>query len=240
VGRHELTPSARQVLLNNLPADWRGACGEIVDSWGTELTGTDQWCVRILYRQLTQVWLAFRCGSHRHDLAQSYDERLGLLRLDGATLELLPLGPEAENDSDLYQLEFAEHLALEGAEGFAFRVTTGDNPCCDGPESRSQQRLAVFTQTLRGLTESLSVVTRRDDSSHSDNPDVDSETTYRAEVKFDRDTRNLVTAATSIFREEVKDITWESGTPEPHTVSQRSGTLRYRWNPTTFSFEEVK
>ena len=237
----DLQPSVQELLLSILPKNFRGACSEMIEPWGEIAKGTDEWRVRVLLQQSGQVWLAFRCGSHAPDYDKYYDERLALLRLDAVRLELFPLGPDAENDSTLYHLEFAEILPLDGAQGVAFKVTQpGENPGCDGPEFRSGERLVVLTETPRGITESLSVVTAKDDSSHSDDPDVDSETTYRAEVKFDRDSHNLVTAATATFHEEVKDITWENGKAEPHTVSQRTGTLRYRWNPALLQFEEVK
>jgi hypothetical protein len=238
----ELPASLQDPVLNGLPESFRSACGGLMESWAGETArGTNYWRVRSLDRQGTRVWLAFRCGSRLQNLGQYYDERLALLRLDAATLELLPLGPDAENDSDLYHIEFARHLALEGAKGFCFRVTTDDdNPCCAGPESRSQQRLIVFADTPHGIIESLSVVTARDDSSHSDDPDIDSETTYRADVKFERDANNLVTAATATFHQKVKDISWESAKAKRHTVSEGSGALRFRWNPRTSTFQEAR
>jgi len=42
------------------------------------------------------------------------------------------------------------------------------------------------------------------------------------------------------FRKEVKDITYEGEKANPHTVSQRSGTLRYRWTPASLHFEEIR
>lgn len=78
------------------------------------------------------------------------------------------------------------------------------------------------------------------DSSHSDDPDVDSETTYRAQVTLDRDPQNRATAVTVAFREEVKDITYEGEKANTHIVSQRSGRSRYRWVPASVHFEESK
>lgn len=114
------------------------------------------------------------------------------------------------------------------------------NPCCDGPESRSGESWRVFAGSSHGVAELLSVTTARDDSSHSDDPEVDSETTYRAQITLDRGAQKLVREVTATFREEVKDITWDGAKANPHTVSERSATLRYRWNPASLLFEEIK
>src|SRR5262249_22928094 len=150
------------------------------------------------------------------------------------------LGPDAENDSTLYHIEFSEILTLESAQGVALKVTeSAGNPCCVGPESRSGETWRIFADTPQGVVELLSVTTARDDSSHNDDPEVDSETTYRAQITLDRDSQNRVTAIGAAFREEVKDITYEGEKGNANTVSQRSGTLRYRWILASH-FEEIK
>ena len=65
-------------------------------------------------------------------------------------------------------------LLAAGAQGVALKVTEpAGNPCCDGPESRSGETWRVFADSPHGVAELLSVTTARDDSSHSDDPDVD-------------------------------------------------------------------
>ena len=237
----EFPAPIRAELLSALPQDFRGACAAMIENWGEIAKGTDGWTVRVLVRQADRVWLTFRCGSRAPEYAKDYDERPALLRLETGKLEFFPLGEDVDNDSTLYHLEFAEVLPLEGAQGVAFKVTEpGGNPCCDGPESRSGESWRVFADTPHGVAELLSVMTARDDSSHSDDPEIDSETTYRAQITLDRDAQNRVREVTAAFREEVKDITWEGDKANPHTVSERSGTLRYRWNPSHLKFEEVK
>jgi len=241
VVRSELSPSLAQLLVNSLPADFRRACADIVGSWGSEAAGTEAWRTRLLSNVSNQVWLAFRCASPRPDLSQYFDERLAVLRLGPARLEFLPLGQDLENDSTLYHLEFAELLTLQGGEAHAFRVaSSNDNPCCGGPESTSEERLVVFIDTPQGVSEALSVVTRRNDYSHSDDEEGDSEAVYKAEVNFERDSQGGVNGATAAFHEEVRQITWQAGVSQPQLKSQRSGTLRYRWDPASFHFEEVK
>lgn len=98
----------------------------------------------------------------------------------------------------------------------------------------------IFVETPHGVLESLSVLTGRDDSSHSDDPEVDTETTYHADITFAHDTSNLVTAAKAVFHEQVTDTTWEANKANSHTLSERSGTLQYQWNPSTFKFEKAR
>jgi len=228
-------------LLSALPQDFRGACAAMIENWGEIAKGTAEWHARVLVRQADQVWLAFRCGSRAPEYEKDYDERPALMRLETGKLEFFPLGSDADNDSTLYHLEFSEFLPLEGAQGVAFKVTEpAGNPCCDGPESRSGESWRVFADSPHGVRELLSVTTARDDSSHCDEPEVDSETTYRAQIALDRDAQKLVREVAATFREEVKDITWDGAKANPHTVSERSGTLRYRWNPASLLFEENK
>jgi hypothetical protein len=228
-------------LLRAVPQDFRAACPSLIESWGDIARGTDEWRVRVLVRQADQVWLSFRCASRAPEYEKDYDERPALLRLATGRLEFLPLGSDAENDSTLYHVEFSELLPLEGAQGVALKVTEpAGNPCCDGPESRSGETWRVFVDSPHGVAELLSVTTARDDSSHSDDPEVDSETTYRAQITLDRDAQNRGREVAATFREEVKDITYEGEKANPHTVSQRSGTLRYRWIPASLHFEEIK
>ena len=200
------------------------------------------WSVRLLDRQGDRIWLAFHCGSSLkdEDMARYNDERLALLRLESGTIELLPPGPRDEENEGVLHYEFANQITLKKATGFCFRLTVGNNPCCDGPEYRSQERLVVFVGTPNGVMQALSVLTGRKDSSHSDDPDVDSETTYHADITFERDTNNLVTAARAVFHEKVVEITWEADKANPHTVSEHSGTLRFQWDPSSFQFEKAR
>jgi hypothetical protein len=226
-----------------MPGNFRADCRSLMEAWAGE-RGRDSsiWSVRLLERRRDRVWLAFHCGSSLkdEDMARYYDERLALLHFDTGTLELLSPGPGAEETEGVLHYAFASQLALKNGTGFSFRLTVGDNPCCDGPESRSQERLLIFVDTPSGARESLSVVTSRDDSSHSDDPEVDTETTYHAEIKFEHDMNNLVTAASVAFHEKIVDTTWEANKANPHTVSQHSGTLQFHWNPSSLKFDEVR
>ncbi len=237
----ELPRAEEEVLLNALPQGFRASCGDMIENWGEIAKGTAQWRVRVLFTRGNQVWLAFRCGSRAPEYGKDFDERPALLRLDSGKLEFFPLGVDAENDSTLYHLEVAKVVPLDGVEGVAFSaMEPGLNPCCDGPESRSGESWRVFADSSHGVAELLSITTTRDDSSHSDDPEVDSETTYRAELKLERDSSRKVTGVTVTFREEIKDITWEGAKANPKIVSRRSGTLRYHWNPASRVFEEIK
>jgi hypothetical protein len=236
---HELLSPAEELLLSALPEDFHASCGAMIEHWGEIARDSAEWKARALHGEADRVWLAFRCGSRAPEYKNDYDERLALLRLDAGKLEFFPLAPDADNDPTLYHLDFAGNVPLQGAQAIAFKVAEpAENPCCGGPESRSGERWMVLAETASGVAELLSLVTARDDASHCDDPEVDTETTYRAEVKLERDSSDRIIAVTSTFQEETKEFSGEK--PEPQTVSRRTGTLRYRWNPTRFEFEETK
>lgn len=236
----ELAPSIEQLLTSSLPADYRQACADVIGGWGSEVAESGVWRVRLLSGQAHQAWLAFRCGSRRSDLSQYYDERLAVLHFDPARLEFLPIGEDFENDTTLYHVEFAERLTLENGEALAFHVaSSNDNPCCGGPEAISEERLMLFADSPQGGRELMSLLTRRQHDSHDD-VDGDTQTLYRAEVKFETDSPARVTSIVATFREEEKDVTWDGSVAEYHPRGQRTGTLRYRWNPARFLFEEIK
>jgi hypothetical protein len=238
---HELPSSAEALLLGALPQEFRDACGDLIENWGEIARGTVEWKVRLLHQEADRMWLAFRCRSRAPEYVNDYDERPAVLHLGARTLELFPLASDSSDDSTLYHLEFAETVPLEGAQGLAFKVTEpAGNPCCDGPESRSGERWMVFAETPHGVAELLSVVTARDDSSHSDDPEIDSETIYRGQITLQRGPQVTVREVVATFKEEEKEVTWDGEKSTPRTVSQRSGTLRYRWNPASLRFEEMK
>jgi len=235
-----LTPSLEQLLTDSLPADFRQACADVIEGWGSEVAGSEVWRVRLLSWQPRQAWLTFRCGSRRSDLSQYYDERPAVLRLDAAELEFEPLDKDYENDTTLFHVEFAARLTLENGEALAFRVaSSNDNPCCGGPEAISEERLMLFADSPQGVRELLSLLTHRQHDSHDD-VDGDTQTLYHADVTFEKDSQARVISVVAAFREEEKDVTWNGSVAKYHTRSQRTGTLRYRWNPARFQFEEIK
>lgn len=237
---NELSGDLQDLLVKSLPDNLGGACGALMETWGQEAVGTGYWRVRVLSQQGQQVWLAFRCGSHLHDLADYYDERLALLRPDAGTLELVPLARDADNDSDLYRLEFDQLFAFGGGTAAAFQVLNDSkNPCCDGGASVTEEKMIAYADSPQGISQILSVVTLHDLYNHDDECG-DSETIYKAEVKLERDAHNQVTAATATFSEEVNAIVEKGATSEPQRISQRTGALHYRWNPASFRFDEVK
>jgi hypothetical protein len=239
----ELSATFQNALLPAMPEAFRNDCRNLMESWAGE-RGRDSsmWSVRLLDRQGGRVWLAFHCGSslQDEDMARYFDERLALLHLDKGTIELLSPGPAVEETEGVLHYEFASQIALKNATGFSFRLTVDNNPCCDGPEYRSEERLVIFVDTPQGALEAISVMTGRDDSSHSDDPEIDTETTYHADITFERDANNLVTAASASFHEKVVDITWEGNKADHHTANERSGTLRFRWDPANFKFNEIR
>ena len=237
-------PQIRHVvalLLRPLPRDFRESCGAMFQHWGEIARGSAEWKVRVLHQEADRIWPAFRCWSRTPEYADVYDERPAVLRLETGKLESFPLAPDSDNDSTLYHLEFSQTVPLEGARGLAFKATEPpENPCCDGPESRSGETWRIFAETPRGVAEVLSIVTVRDDSSHSHDPEIDSETTYRARITMERGPQGTVREVVTTFTEEEKEITWEGGKAVERIVGKRSGTLGYRWNPAKQVFEDVK
>ncbi len=237
----ELPLSLQSSILHSMPKDLNGACSDLMEAWaGEDARASAVWQVRLLHRERARVWLAFHCASSQPHLADYHDERLGFLRLDTDVLEIVPLSADTADDDEIHQIDFVERVSLSGAEGFSFRVKVPQNPCCDGPETRLQERLMIFADSPAGLVESLSAITSRDDLSHCDDPEVDTETTYRAEVEFARDSKHIVASLSANFHEKVTDTTYESGVAKPHTTSEHSGTLQFRWNPATFKFVKVQ
>lgn len=237
----ELPPFLQNSLLHILPRNLASACSDLMEAWaGEDARASALWRVRLLHHETARAWLAFHCASNLPHLADYHDERLALLRLDTGVVELLTFGPDAEDDDEVYQIEFIQRVPLQGAEGFSFRVKKPGNPCCDGPESRSQERLMIFADSPAGVVKSLSAIMARDDLSHCDDPEVDTETAYRAEIKYERDSKNFVAAVSAAFHEKVTDTNYESGVARPHTTSERSGTLQFRWDRSTFKFEQIR
>lgn len=238
----EIPVRLQNSILQVMPDDFRNECRGLMEAWaGDRGRDSSMWSVRLLDRQGDRVWMAFHCGSNLddEDMTRYCDERLALLRLDSGTIELLPPGPRDEENEGVLHYEFANQIALKNAAGFCFRLSVDNNPCCDGPEYRSQERLVIFVDTPSGVMEPLSVIAERNDSSHSDDPEVDTETTYHADIKFEHDVNSLVTAVSAAFQEKVIDITWEDNKANQHTVSEHSGSLRFRWNPSSFKFEKA-
>lgn len=223
-----LPPVLEQLLLESLPRDLRGACPQFVDNWGAVAKGSAEWRIRLLAQQPGVVWLAFRCGSRWPDYRHYYDERLAVLHPQVGLLEFFAHGQEAENDFDLYRIEFSERLALAGgAEAVVFRVTQStDNPCCDGPTASRQERLVFYVAAPQGIAEALSLLVLKEDFDHDDETG-DTVRVYQAEASPVHDAKGRVIGFRSGFRETVNG------------ELRRSGTLRYRWNPTTLRFEEV-
>jgi hypothetical protein len=238
----ELPEALQQLLLNSLPDDLRHSCQELVRSWGGDtLAGTESWQVRLLLQQPERAWLAWRCGSRRVDLRQYYDERLVLLRRDVATLEFLPVGTGHDSDTDLYHAEFSRQFALEGGEAVSFLIAhSNDNIFSNSTEQVTEEEIKVYAVAPGRVEEVLSLLTRRDNGSSSDDPEVDVKTVGHGDVKFESGANGKVTGATVTVHEEVTRITFEAGVAQAHKERERNEVIRYRWNSATFRFEEVK
>ena len=236
----DVPATLQAAVLQALPATFQTACGRLLDAWaGDRVRASSDWRVRVVDRQDNTAWLAATCASRLtdSDLARYRDERLVRLRLDDGRLDVPALTTDDDSRDAVRRIEPGSRLSLPAGTGFVFIVHFDDNPCCDGPELRSQVRTVVFLETPAGPREVLSVVTARDNTSSSDGPDVDVETTYQADLTFDRDANGVVTGAHATFRDRVVETTWPANKATPRTRRDRTGTLRFRWNPVRLLFE---
>ncbi|HET7840087.1 MAG TPA: hypothetical protein VFM21_00705 [Terriglobia bacterium] len=239
VPRSETLPVALQKgLIQSLPAELTGGCRQMISYWGQIAEGTERWSVRSLHAGGNTAWIAFRCGSTAHEYAESYDERLAVLRLDEGILEFVPVRPVLEGESFMFHLKFDEELPLPAGTGIAFRLSSStDNPCCDGGDRSSEDRLIVFATDSGATRQVLSVVIGRDDYSHDD-VDGDGETVYKAQVHFESDASDHVIAATASFREQVKNYDLDGNLPPPQP-SPRVGELKFIWDNAAGRFVEA-
>lgn len=233
-----LPPPLEKQLIASLPAELTGGCRQMISYWGQIAEGTERWSVRSLHAGGNTAWLAFRCGSSAHEYAESYDERLAMLRLNEGVLDFVSVRPVLEGEWFMFHLKFDEDLPLPAGTGIVFRVSSStDNPCCDGGDRSSEERLVVFAADSGAPRQVLAVVTAKDDYSHDD-VDGDGETTYQAQVSFDRDSSGRVIAATTRFREQVKNYDLEGNLPPPQP-SPRVGELKFIWENSAGKFVEV-
>jgi hypothetical protein len=221
------------LLLGSLPVEFQTGCDDMLSSWGSDAKGTARWKVRLLSVSArpeghTAV-LAFRCSAALQGASEVYDERLAVLSLENGkgTLGLIPLAKDCNNCSNLYQINYSQMFAVEGAPLAELRVSySTDNPCCDGGGQERAEQL-VFLLLPEGKPV-LSV-----DQSHEwispDDENGDWEKTCEAKVNSTRDVAgNLSTVST-------KTRCTEDKKPVPGVTRQT-----YRWNAATRRFEEVK
>jgi hypothetical protein len=231
------------VVVGALPPAFQTSCAHLMDEWlGDRGRDSSVWQVRLVDRHEGFVWLALVCGSSSSDseMMRYRDERLARLRLADGQVQVPALSVDDDSRDGVRRVEQEGQVPVLGATGLAFRVYFDDNPCCDGPESRSQTRTVVFVETPAGVREALSVITARDNISHSEAPDVDVETKYEANLTFDRDAAGLVTGAHATFRDRLIETTWSGDKASTRTTRDRAGTLRFRWNSAALVFEPVK
>lgn len=237
-GTEALPAPLQQLLIESLPPVLAPACRELTQHWGTEALGTDFWTVRSLHRGAGKAWLAFRCGSHLPVYAKSYDERLALLDWSTGSLAFVPLGPDAENDSGLYHLEFARALPVPNGNASAFRVTIdNDNPCCDGGERVHEERFVALVFSPGGACQVLSVVTAEDTYVHDDEVG-DSEIHYKVELEFGTDSEGRAVSVTARYRQETRDYNLE-GHLRQQQPAPRTGKEVFRWDAASGGFAKV-
>ena len=225
-----LPADLEQLLVDNLPAELRGACAEMIEHWGTVAEGTATWSVRALFRweQAGQrtLLVAFRCGSSYADYASYYNERLGIVSLEpsSARLRLIPVAEDCDNCSDLYHLEFSDELAVPGGALAVLALTfSSDNPCCDGPSQWRYEQLIYVLLPEGSVALALDRVHERYD--HDDEAG-DTEEVCRSGITPRRNPAGQLAGLVAEIRCEA--------TAQPVTVQVR----RFAWQPATRRFQE--
>lgn len=221
--------AVRDALLEALPGDLRRPCGAILEHWGTVAQGTERWTVRILFRfeeeQNLHMLLSYRCGSSYSGYADYYDERLAALRLSpaGASLRLLPLADDCRNCSDLYHVGYSRSFPLAEGRLVELKVAnSSDNPCCDGPEAWSAQRLLYLL-----LPETEPVLWLTTGSERWSHDDVDG----------DREEICSGTLTDTGVDEHLVDLTLYTVCRENDKITKQE-MRTYRWNRDERRFEE--
>ena len=218
-------------LMNSLSEEFRGSCTAIMMGWG----GTAKWTVRVLFSlhrvEGTEAVLTFRCASSAKGNENYYDERPAIVSLtpETATLTLVPLAKAEDGDPTLYQLSFSQAFRAIGAqlvEVNAYHST--DNPCCDGGDEESGNRLMSFDLSTGKQVLTLDQSTERDN--HDDAvEDGDTQTICRAKISYLRDRVGNVGSI------ETETQCTENEKPLPEVKRQS-----YRWNVDAHSFDELK
>jgi hypothetical protein len=229
----------KSFLVNALPDSLHDACGALVATWGDQTGGTETWRVLVLEAQDKNVWLAFHCTSTVQSSIDYFDERLGLLRVDAGTLELVPLGPDSRDSILLYHLQLSDQIALGVGNSLVLQViSSNDNPCCPNVDSSSEEKLVVLADSPQGVVTSLSVVTEGDHHARSEDPPLDTETVYHGKLEFEHDAKGRVKGAKCEFTEETLATKPGEAAPSSPPAKRTSGVLQFRWNAQKFKFDE--
>ena len=193
------------------------------------------WTVRVLfslhYPEGTQAVMAFRCASSAKGNENYYDERPAIVSLtrEGATLKLIPLAKYENGDSTLFQLRFSQAFRAVGAQLVELNVYhSSDNPCCDGGDEESGNRLMTLDLSTGKLVLAIDQSTESD--SHDDSvEDGDTHTDCVAKISYLRDRTGNVGSIGTETR------CTENQKPLPEVKRHT-----YSWNAEAHSFDEAK
>lgn len=217
-------------VIGSLPADLRNGCHDMVPDFGPAAAANTSWnwSVRLLHTEGDKeqsALLALRCTVHVPDIT-FYDERLAALS-NGKTivLKLLPLEKDCTNCADVYHLKFVQRFDADNGYFAELRVEhTTENPCCDGGDIESGERLLLIA-----LPSGVSVLALDAEEYRysNDDADGDTETRCKAAVTYERDSAAKLRALAA-----------ETSCTENGKFAPSSKVTRYRWDRAKGRFTE--
>ncbi|HXX14374.1 MAG TPA: hypothetical protein VEJ47_05675 [Candidatus Eremiobacteraceae bacterium] len=231
-GPVELDDETATALMQSLPEEFRDSCDEMAATWAENWKA--KWSVRVLYSLRTsagtQAVLALRCTPSMHGRGY-YDERPATVSVNrqSATVDLVPLGEECSNCSDLYRVEFSQAFPAPGAQLVELQeYHSSDNPCCGGGDEDSGNRRVILD--LATGKQALSIDERSEWESHDDSTeDADTEGICDTKISYLRNGAGNVESIVTETR------CTENGKPEGEVKKQT-----FRWNGEARKYEEVK
>ena len=184
-----IAPEAWRPLLEAVP-ELRNGCREMLSDFEPMTKVGRDFSVRVLHAEHVgeerSAILAFRCSVHIPDVT-AYDERPAVLLLNkgASVLKLLPLAEDCKNCADLYQVGYTQRFATGGGYLAELNVEhSTDNPCCDGGDSNSGNKLLLVAVPQGAIV--LAFEKDTDDTS-ADDENGDGQTVCKSEISYERD-----------------------------------------------------
>jgi hypothetical protein len=192
-GSYILDRGSSASFMGGLPKSFSDSCGEVLQNWGEEARRSAYWTVRVLLNlrtpQANQALLALRCGSNAPGIEGFYDERPALVTFaaGATTLRFIPLAEECRHCAEpFFHVEYSQMLRVKDAVLLELQVSDTHNPCCDGGDEQTKERLVFLAvpdgQQVLALDQEIQEVSY-------DDSDDGGDTNYvcRSKIDYSRD-----------------------------------------------------